>query len=78
LICQFAWGQPHFFLKIDHTLLWRHTIDVTVQDEDFGYDSVPLRGYAVPSLIAVLLPSGKIISTTFCCARRFLFVTACV
>src|ERR1700751_5355345 len=38
-------GQPHFFLKIDHTLRWRHGIGVTVQHEDFGYDRVPLRGY---------------------------------
>ena len=27
-------GQPHFFLKIDHALRWRHRIGVTVQNED--------------------------------------------
>jgi hypothetical protein len=38
-------GQPHFFLKIDHTVRWRYRIGVTVQHEDFGYDRVPLRWY---------------------------------
>lgn len=38
-------GHPHFLLKIDHGLCWRHRIGVTVQHEDFGYDRVPLRRY---------------------------------
>src|SRR5208283_1490299 len=38
-------GQPHFLLKIDRTLRWHHRIGVTVQHQDFGYDSVALCKY---------------------------------